>query len=122
MKKMILIAAALMSLQVAATEVKDARFNYDKNVIEVDVAYGGGCKEHKFELEMSGYCLESYPVQCSAKIVDQTYDDYCEAYIHRTVEFTLEEAGLDDGYYNGASITITGSNKSAATLRLPFVQ
>lgn len=118
-----LFALALISLASApafANEVQSARYNANTNAIEIDVTYGGGCEEHKFKLQM-GACLESFPVSCSAQLIDVS-DNYdpCEAMVGETVSITLKEAGLDDDYFNGAWISIEGSNNSSASVKLPL--
>ncbi len=108
-----------------AAEVKSAKLDSSKKNILVDVVYGGGCKEHVFTLEL-GPCLESYPVQCSAKLVEKTIGglDFCEALISETVVISRKKYGLDDSYFKGAKLTITGDRgftgePSSAVVRLP---
>ena len=108
-----------------AAEIKSAKLDSSKNNILVDVVYGGGCKKHVFTLEV-GACLESLPVQCTAKLVEKTVGgpDFCEALISETVVISRKKAGLDDSYYAGAKLTITGDRgftgePSQATVRLP---
>lgn len=117
MKSILFAAISLTALASNAVQVQGARLDADAKSILIDVAYGGGCKEHKFELQVSS-CLESMPVQCTAKIVDLTTDDYCEAYLSETVKISLESAGLNDEYYSGASLSISGSSGSA-NVQLP---
>jgi hypothetical protein len=119
MKALFLISLLLaLPNEVSAAVIKKAALNLRAKSIEVDLVYGGGCKEHKFELQMEG-CLESMPVQCTVNVVDTTTDDYCEALIGKRVSFSLEEYNLTDDYFRGASIRIQGENKSFATVRLP---
>ncbi|CAF4728771.1 unnamed protein product [Rotaria sp. Silwood1] len=98
--------------------IQDGRYNSKTKTIEINVQYGGGCAEHKFQLEV-GTCLESYPVQCDAKLIDLTTNDYCEAFIQRKVLIGLHEAGLDNNYYTGASVLIHGARDSKALIVLP---
>ncbi|MBT4791076.1 MAG: hypothetical protein HON90_05855 [Halobacteriovoraceae bacterium] len=90
-------------------EVVSASVDAVKKTITVRVSYGGGCEDHKFSLEI-GRCLESYPVQCTAKVYDKT-TDRCEALIRRNVSFSFEELGLNNDYFDGASINIIGAKK-----------
>jgi len=117
MKKFIIIATALlMSFQtLQAAEVKSAQVNGD--ILTLEVAYGGGCKEHKFGLELVGGCMESYPVQCTAKLVDSALD-FCEAYIQETVEISLSEQGISGEYFEGAFLTILGTHQSKTYVQL----
>ncbi len=119
MKALILISILFtLPNEVSAAVVKKATLNLRAKSIEVDLVYSGGCKEHKFELQMEG-CLESMSVQCTANILDTTTDDYCEALVGKRVSFSLEEYNLNNEYFRGASIRIQGENKSFATVRLP---
>ncbi|CAF2840377.1 unnamed protein product [Rotaria sp. Silwood2] len=99
--------------------IQDGRYNAQTKAIEININYGGGCAEHKFQLKI-GSCLDDfYPVQCDAKLIDLTTNDFCEAFIHRKVSISLRESGLDNGYYTGASIQIQGAGGSKATIYLP---
>lgn len=119
MRIIILSAALLVSFSTNAAEIRGGRFIEAKNVIELDVIYSGGCKQHSFSLDI-GSCMESNPVQCAeVQLVDHTVGDYCEALIRKTIEISLSSAGLDDSYYNGASLTINGDRNSSVNLRLP---
>jgi hypothetical protein len=117
-KTLVLLAVTILSATSFGATIKDARLNKEKKSIEIDVAYGGGCEKHSFKLDV-GSCLESFPVQCSAKLKHNSNGDSCEAYIHQTLSFSLEELGLDEEYYESASLTIYGSGDSKASIRLP---
>lgn len=121
MKMIIATLAATFTLGNAqAAEVVAAKVNPAQQTVSVTVRYGGGCKKHEFKLENIGGCRESYPVQCDYQIVDLTSGDYCEALVGATAEFSFAELGWNDGYYNGARITIFGDNGSKAGVGLPF--
>lgn len=98
--------------------IQDGRYNAETKAMEIDVQYGGGCKEHNFQLQMVS-CLKLYPLRCNAELIDLTEDDFCEAFISRTVSISLVEAGLSRRYYNGATININGASDSHITLVLP---
>lgn len=117
MKIKLLVVSLLCSYSALAASVTGARVS--GNTLEVDVRYGGGCKEHKFKLEKSGYCLESSPVQCSANVVDLTTGDFCEALISETVTFDLNKEGYGDSYFSGARLTLLGDDSSSAVVNLP---
>ena len=65
--------------------------------------------------------METFPVQCRATLVHTT-NDACRALISDTARMTLEDAGLDDPYYNGAYLTIEGAQGSQVELQLPLVR
>lgn len=122
MKTLLVLALAFTSASafaVGSPTVNSARYNSATQSIEVDISYGGGCEEHKFELQIGG-CLESMPVQCSATVVDVSKKpDFCEAYLSQTVSFKLSDYGLNDDYFQGASFSIRGAGDSKAYIRLP---
>lgn len=109
------ILASLVGFSVQAAEVTGASISGDE--LTVNVRHGGGCGDHKYELELRG-CAESMPVQCQA-VLKHTTQDYCEAILSRKATFSLKHLGLTDGYYANGSLTIKGANKSSATVRLP---
>lgn len=124
MKTLFALAITLTAFSASAhaermPEVQGARYNAATQSIDVDVAYGGGCEKHVFKLEVGG-CLESMPVQCSARVIDvSAKPDFCEAYIHQTISFKLADYGLTDDYYTRASMVIEGANNSSAGIDLP---
>ncbi len=125
MKLKLLVLATLLTAGAHAAEVRSANLDAAGKNILVDVSYGGGCKEHTFKLKLAG-CLESFPVQCSAQLVETVVGgpDFCEAIISKTVKFSLKKYRLTDGYYKGGSLTILGDKNfrgedSSATVILP---
>lgn len=126
MKTLILaMTLALTAFGAQAAEVLSAQIDAEGKNILVDVSYGGGCKKHTFSLKVGG-CLESYPVQCTAVLVEKIEGgaDFCEAIIHTTAKINLKKAGLTNSYYKGGSLKITGDKNfrgelSAATVTLP---
>ncbi|HRK09072.1 MAG TPA: hypothetical protein PLZ57_14990 [Pseudobdellovibrionaceae bacterium] len=120
-QQLVLMAAFLWSASSAsALEILNAQIvgAGEEAALEMNVVYGGGCKTHQFELQMD-YCMESFPVQCRARLVDLTTDDFCEAMISKTVTFSLRELGLLDSYYQRASLEISASFGTPAVVRLP---
>lgn len=123
--KFIALALFMSAFSATAAEVVSAKLDASKKNLLVDVRYGGGCKKHTFELQVGG-CLESMPVQCSAKLVEKVEGgfDPCEAIIGDTVVFNLKKYGLADSYYSKGKLTITGDKNftgkpSTATVTLP---
>ncbi len=123
--KFITLMLALSSLSSFAATVHKAKLDAKKENILVDVSYGGGCKKHTFTLNV-GACMETYPVRCTAALVEKTVGglDMCEAIISETVKINLAKYRLDESYYAGGSLTITGDmnmngKPSSATVVLP---
>jgi hypothetical protein len=124
MSRLILIAMSVFSFASQAALVESARLDAGRTHLLVEVVYGGGCKPHRFDLQMES-CLETYPVQCTVELVDKTKGDYCEAIIRKTVIFSLKRLGLTDPYFNGALLKILGDEtspgkRSSATVSLPI--
>ncbi len=120
--KAIMFLISVLSVQGAFASnvhIREGKYNADTKAIELEVIYGGGCKEHKFHLE-NKMCLESYPVQCpNIQLVDETTTDHCRAIVYKTISLTLKETGLDDPYFNGASLEINSAGTSVK-IKLPF--
>ncbi len=123
--KFIALVFALSSFSTFAATVHSAKLDASKKNILVDVSYGGGCKKHTFTLKM-GACLETYPVQCSAELVEKTIGgfDACEAIVGQTVTINLAKYRLDEAYFTRGSLAITGDRDmngqpSSATVILP---
>ncbi|MCX6118620.1 MAG: hypothetical protein NT027_13850 [Proteobacteria bacterium] len=110
------VFALAVSANAFAAKIESGRYNAATKAIELDVAYGGGCGEHQFTLDV-GACAESMPVQCRAKLIHKT-DDTCEAYIMKTISISLKSAKLDSEYYADAFLTITGDQNSSVSLQL----
>lgn len=124
MKKLtVSLILSLMATQAFGAIVRSARLDASKNYILIDVTYIGGCSQHDFSLKL-GSCLETFPVQCSAELIEKT-DDQCEALIANTAVIPLDQYHLNDGYFKGASLKITGDldwqtkKASQATVTLP---
>lgn len=95
----------------AQPEIFSGSYLTTTDEIELQVAYGGGCEEHIFSLEVSPFCLESFPAQCSAVLADSGEDDVCEAYISETIRLPAPEI-TSRPYY----LTVEGSNDSQVTV------
>lgn len=99
-------------------EIRSGALDESRGTITLDVVYAGGCKKHDFQLDLQ-LCRETFPVQCEAKLVDNTKDDFCEALVSEEVTFSLAGEGLADPYYSGGSLRISGDNGSSVDLKLP---
>ena len=120
MKTLILVLLSINFLSAAnAASVRSCAYSSTTHAIELDVVYTGGCKEHDFQLKIVDACLESFPVQCVANVVDYTLDDPCKAIISKKISVSLKDAGLLDDTFNGAHLTIKGDLNSSCVLDLP---
>lgn len=122
MKKIIFLLT-VMALNTAwgnIVNIQDGKYNGALKAIELEVQYSGGCNGHTFRLDI-GSGAESYPVQCNdILLIDETEGDYCRAIVNKKVILTLEETGLNNGYYNGASLVIHVSGGGQVRITLPF--
>lgn len=57
--------------------------------LELDVQFGGGCRNHEFGLITNGIFAESYPVQTWVKLSHNANGDNCKALLSRTLKFDL---------------------------------
>jgi hypothetical protein len=124
MKGLILTSlVTLFAAQAHSAMIRSAKLDSSKRNLVIDVTYGGGCGKHDFTLQVGG-CLESYPVRCTAELIEKT-NDMCEALVSTTVVINLAEEKLNDHYYKGGSLTILGDQdwqtkkRSQATVVLP---
>lgn len=120
-KLLVAILGILVSNQSYGAVIESAKIDAAQENILIDVFYSGGCAKHLFSLKLNP-CMESSPVQCTAELVHNNIDD-CEAVIGSTVVISLKEYGLDNPYYKGGTLKITGdkwnNNISSATVKLP---
>lgn len=114
---MVLSALMMPSLAIAA-EVRSGYVDEARGLLTLEVVYSGGCKKHDFALELQ-LCRETFPVQCEAKLVDNTNDDFCEALVSEQVTFSLKAEGLSDPYYSRGSLRISGDRNTSVDVVLP---
>ena len=55
----------------------------------IDVIYGGGCRQHTFQLNWDGKFLKSNPAQVVLELSHDANDDPCRALIHERLQFDL---------------------------------
>jgi len=63
-------------------EIKDDKLN-------IRVSYGGGCKEHSFQLNWDGIIMESFPPQVRFDLSHDNHGDTCMALLSDTLVFDL---------------------------------
>lgn len=76
------------------TVLEAASYDKNKKQLIIDVAYGGGCFPHQFELEWDGLTLESFPVQYHFKIVDKSDKDPCQAFLGAQLRFDIDTSDI----------------------------
>jgi len=61
----------------------------DGDTLRLDVSYGGGCRDHVFQLVISTAFLESEPVQARSVLSHDAQGDRCKALLHATLSADL---------------------------------
>ena len=74
--------------------------------LELDVAFGGGCRDHMFLLLSDGAWMESNPVQVGVRLAHDARGDNCKALVSRLLRFDLTPLKVA---YNAAYQTTTGT-------------
>tara|TARA_B110000879_G_C11003678_1_gene444055 strand:+ start:52 stop:462 length:411 start_codon:yes stop_codon:yes gene_type:complete len=55
------------------------------------VLYSGGCGDHYFEIESSGFLLKSLPPKQPVKIIHYSTNDPCRAFINKDLTFDISD-------------------------------
>lgn len=108
------IFLSLASFEAFSASIERVQFDTSSRDITIDVVYGGGCKEHKFDVKPVSGCLESRPAICKLELVETVVDgpDLCEAVVARTLVFNADDLGIVGAYYDEALITVVSSDGS----------
>ncbi len=72
------------------------------NIMMIDVTYGGGCKDHTFEIIGSPAVAKSFPGQRGIQLVHNANNDMCRALIRKTV--AIDVSDLTDVKIDGNQI------------------
>lgn len=72
------------------------------NLMLIEVTYGGGCKDHNFELIGSPAIAKSFPPQRGIQLVHKSNNDMCRALIKKTI--SIDVTDLIDNKQEGAQI------------------
>jgi hypothetical protein len=59
------------------------------DTLDVQVRFGGGCRDHDFTLLVAPLFMESYPVQMRASLAHDAKGDLCRALVGRRLSFDL---------------------------------
>jgi hypothetical protein len=70
------------------------------SLLELHVAYSGGCEVHQLDATLFGGWMESFPVQVRMAVSHEDNDDPCDAIVVRTLRFDLRpvEAAYAESY------------------------
>jgi hypothetical protein len=73
-------------------EIDDFKINeiyINADLLTLNVSYGGGCKEHTFQLYATRGIYKSNPPQADVFLSHNGHGDFCEAYISENIKFDL---------------------------------
>lgn len=66
-----------------------SNMNIDGDILSLTVSYGGGCKEHEFNLYFSGNYKKSLPPKAEFKLVHKYIEDPCRSIVEKTLKFNI---------------------------------
>jgi hypothetical protein len=91
-------------------------------VLQLEVEYGGGCREHDFKLYGAAGFMESLPVQAALFVSHDGHDDPCDAIVHRELAFDLLplRAAYVRGYSDSGPIKLRIHEPGAMTPYMPL--
>jgi hypothetical protein len=62
-----------------------------KDLLKLEVEYGGGCRVHLFEIIADPDAfLESWPIQINIYMKHESHDDFCKALVRKKLTFSLD--------------------------------
>ncbi len=68
----------------------------NKDTLEIDVTYSGGCEDHSFELLFNGQFAKSLPVQAHLVLYHNANKDQCKKLITEKLKFDV--SALKENY------------------------
>ncbi len=81
------------------------------NTMYIDLTYGGGCKEHEFEVIGSLAIAKSYPPIRSLQIVHNANNDMCRALVNVRLEVNIENVAYKQEAGSEIYYTLEGWNE-----------
>ena len=98
---------------------------FGSDTLNIEVTYGGGCKEHQFLLIAWNYFLESYPVQANLLLSHYANGDACKALITSKLSFDMtplrqEYSKLYGGENGSIILVISLSDDKQISLEYEF--
>jgi hypothetical protein len=87
------------------------------SVLTLDVAYGGGCTTHDFDLVAWGGWMESFPVRVNVLLSHDDRGDPCDGIVQRELRFDLTR--LRDEYLRSYPTLGPGPSTLLLQLRVP---
>lgn len=65
--------------------------NIEKDNLILDVRYGGGCKDHEFNLIFNEVWMKSMPPKISLYLEHKNQNDSCQAIMNKTLKFNIKK-------------------------------
>lgn len=70
--------------------------NLEGNVLQLDITYNGGCKEHEFELVGSAFIMKSSPPKRIIQLYHHNSNDDCRELINESLYFDISSFAYND--------------------------
>ena len=86
-----------------------------KDILEVSVSYGGGCKPHSFEVIWDGVVYTDPPCYMNLIITHNANNENCEALITETLSINLKKLIGDNEYKDSCAYNIFTSYNTTKT-------
>jgi hypothetical protein len=101
--------------EIVSAEVAD-------DVLAVSVRYGGGCREHRFQLVASSTFAESEPVQTPVVLTHDARGDNCRALLSETLRYDLTplKEAYRRAYHRQSGTIVMHLQPQAPPLRYTF--
>lgn len=85
------------------------------DILQLNVSYSGGCKQHSFEIIWDGLVYTNNPCNMNLLIIHRGNNDTCEALITETIMVNLKELVGDITYKDKCAYTIFSTFNSSET-------
>lgn len=103
----------------AGLKVVGAEYNPEKDSVDVEIKYKGGCND-SYNLRLRGCADLFFPYTCQVDVVLKR-GEICENDMHGVISFTRDELGMKTRKFSKATLIIQDpTKKSKAKILLPF--
>jgi len=85
------------------------------DILEVSVSYGGGCKQHSFEIIWDGIVYTDAPSNINLFIIHDAKNDNCEALVTESLSINLKDLIGDNTYKDSCIYNIFTSYNTSNT-------
>lgn len=92
------------------------------DTLQLSVAYGGGCREHRFTLLAETGWMESYPVQVRSRLAHDAEGDACKALLSRVLRIDLSplKAAYQASYQSATGVIIIRLDNTPVAITYTF--